>query len=797
MKKICLALLAVATFAFTSCEDFLEEEVVSTLTQDYYKTKEGLESLCQGSYKILRYKGDYNQGEYLFGANNDIEVFAWSNADRVVNGSYAPDAWGTAVTAGQRITPFVNNLIGAVTTSQKFTEGCYPSIGACNIFLENYANLSAADQQALAKRKGEILFLRTYSYYLISNVVGPCPLILKSYQGMPKNFYFPKASLETLYKQLIGDMREAVTLLPMETYPLTSANFGRITRQAAAHFLSKLYLNRAQAAGFANSAHQDLKMLYKGNVSTDLDSCIYFASTVIDFMKTFNPNYGGLATNFGDLWKVEPGSTASRDGQVEILLSAQYEPTQTYNGRYGDANAISLTHVYNSNHTNQNAGILRDINYGRPYATLMPSDWAYDMFTDKANDSRYYKSFLTNYYTTDASGNAKPWDAGTALYYNTYLRPLYGGAAAVAGQKRGVKAVDIYNASLENVGLVYVENIKGQPYDSLWVMSQPYVMNVRWMVGSPNNAGYFDTDASGNVTGIKAGAAIDPSNPIVTNYQAEGRKIYYRIAGNNGAGFGIDRDMTASGWYMGARKWLDRTRGRGTDANGSQSFDTPIFRLAETYLIRAEAYGRKGMYAQAIDDLNVLRKRAAYHPNEKRDPILVTAEASVLAGTDVIPAAEKAYPYTVITDSYDAIKIDGTEWDGVSEKSKKENFPAEATTTLDRFIHFIYNERGRELIFELTTTEDLHNAGILYERVRDRDMLGAKPTFTGTASHPFPVDDLGGPGDIGAKGKGKGNFERYHTFKPWPNAFLELLTDENGKALDAAGKAAYQNPGYN
>lgn len=796
MKKICLALLAVSVFAYTACEDFLEEEVVSSLTQDYYKSREGLESLCQGSYKILRYKGDYNQGEYLFGANNDIEVYSWSNADRIVNGSYAPDAWGNAVTGGQRITPFVNNLIGAVTPSQKFTEGCYPSIGACNIFLENYANLSVDDKTALAKRKGEILFLRTYSYYLISNVVGPCPLILKSFKGMPDNFYFPKASLETLYKQLIGDMRTAVELLPQETYTLTSSNFGRITKQAAAHFLSKLYLNRAQAAGWASSTYDDLKMLYKGNVTTDLDSAIYYSSLVIDFMDDNNPDYGGLAKDFGDLWKVEATSTSTRDGQKEILLSAQYEPTQTYNGRYGDANALSLTHVYNSNHTNQDAGILRDINYGRPYATLMPSDWAYDAFTDKANDSRYYKSFLTNYYTTDASGKAKTWDAGTALYYNTYLKAA-GADSAKAGVKRGIKALDLYNASLENVGLVYVENSKDQPYDSLWVMSQPYVMNVRWMVGSPNNAGYFDKDGSGAITGIKAGAAAPANNPIIANYAAEGRKIYYRLAGTNGAGFGIDRDMAkASAWYMGARKWLDRTRGKGTNANGSQSFDTPIFRLAETYLIRAEAYGRKGLYPQAIADLNVLRKRAAYHPNEKRDPVLVTAEASVLAGTAIIPAAEKTYPYTVTTDSYAAIAIDGTEWDGVSAKSVKENYPVEATTTLDRFIHFIYNERGRELIFELTTTEDLHNAGILYERVRDRDMLGAKATFTGTASHPFPVDDLGGAGTVGAKGVGKGNFDRYHTFKPWPNAFLELLTDENGDALDATGKAAYQNPGY-
>jgi len=235
-----------------------------------------------------------------------------------------------------------------------------------------------------------------------------------------------------------------------------------------------------------------------------------------------------------------------------------------------------------------------------------------------------------------------------------------------------------------------------------------------------------------------------------------------------------------------------------TNANGSQSFDTPIFRLAETYLIRAEAYGRKyGAGSQlAIDDINVLRKRAAYHTGETRNPVLITAEPSVLTGALTVPAADKVYPFTVSTDSYNAIKVDGTEWQSGTAKAKKENYPPTVGSDLDRFIHFIYNERARELIFELSNTEDLHNAGILYDRVYYRDMLGAPSSSTGTADFPFPTDDLGGTGSVGAKGVGKGNLQKFNTFKCWPTSVLELLTDENGNPLDAAAKAAYQNPGY-
>ena len=161
----------------------------------------------------------------------------------------------------------------------------------------------------------------------------------------------------------------------------------------------------------------------------------------------------------------------------------------------------------------------------------------------------------------------------------------------------------------------------------------------------------------------------------------------------------------------------------------------------------------------------------------------------------VVPAAEKVSPYKVVTDSYAKIMVDGTEWQTGSAKAAKENYPVEASTDDKKFIHFIYNERARELIFEETTVEDLHNAGILYERVRDRDMLGAPATSTGTVNFPFPIDDIS-TGTTGARGIGKGQLQKFHTFKPWPQSYLDLLTDEKNNPLDAAAKAAYQNPGY-
>ncbi len=768
MKKY-IAIIALILFSAACKKDFLTEKPVTTLNQDYYKTADGLESLVKGSYQILRFKADYNQGQYLFGTCSDVEVFDWSLADRISMGTYAVDGWGPNAT-GTRMTPNVSTLIG--TVGGGVSEGVYPEVSRCNIFMENYVNLDAATQTKMTGRKGEMLFLRSYAYYMLTNVLGDAPLILHSYKGMPANFDFPKTPIATIYKQIIADLRQAVTLLPT-----TTSELGRITRPAAAHLLAKLYLHRAQAAGWAN-AETHLKMLYKGNVPTDLDSANYYATMVIDQLKG-NSAYGGLEPDFGSLWN-NAINDYSRDTKKEIILSAQYEPTQAFDGRYGN----TLVHLYNSNHTTLRACTPRTLDYGRPYATAGPSDWGIDMYEDRANDSRYYKTYLTDYIATDKTeAGGKPWDAGTAYYYNNKLKPA-GAANAVVSTASKIK--------YQQRSIVYIENSKDQPLDSLWVVSQPYIMMVRWMVGSPNNAGYF-TKSGSTITGFKPGAAVDPANPVVTN--TTGRKLMYRVSGDKGEAFGLDRGLAVAQWYMGPRKWLDLNRGKGTDPNGNGAIDIPLFRLAETYLIRAEAYGRQGNFTAAIADLNVIRKRAAYHAGEKRNEVLCTLEPAVITGRLSIPAAEKVAPYTVATDAYSKIMIDGTEWQGGTAKAKMENYPPTAASDLDRFIHFVYNERARELIFEETTWEDLHNAGLLYDRVYYRDMLGAPATSTGTTDFPFPKDDIS-TGTVGARGVGKGLFQKFNTFKAWPQSFLELLTDKNGKPITADVKAAYQNPGY-
>jgi hypothetical protein len=80
-----------------------------------------------------------------------------------------------------------------------------------------------------------------------------------------------------------------------------------------------------------------------------------------------------------------------------------------------------------------------------------------------------------------------------------------------------------------------------------------------------------------------------------------------------------------NGLYPTLKKWLDQTR---PDANVFPGHrDRELWRLADVYLLRAEASIRAGRPADAIADLNILRRRAAI-PGQNNDVDVAAFNAS-------------------------------------------------------------------------------------------------------------------------------------------------------------------------
>lgn len=723
MKKYIFLLIVLITAG--SCQNFLEEQQVSSLTQDYYNNESGLEGLIKSLYVYSRVKFEWDvNGSRLVMAESD----AYQTAD-LVYAQMTSTAYGTDVS---NIAGNVNNYLGAANSNYA-PMGAYPHINNSNIALEIIEEAApgrfGTDAEFANARKAEVLFLRAWAYYLVSNQLGDVPLLLEGKREDNGIYYYPKAPIEQVYSQIIGDVRFAFENLPPS---YESSERGRATKWAAGHFLAKLYLNRAQAAGFQNSSEQHLKMLYKGSAATDLDSAIYYATQVIDGLK--GNGFDGLAPDFWTLFDPEVSET---NPSSEVLWAAQFDTDISMNGRFGGNRSVNY-HI--GNYTDQ-TGVTRAMAYGRPFGRFKSTDWGYDNFRDKINDSRFYKTYQTEYISNmpNATSSSFTWSEGAAAWWN-------------ANKPEGEPTVNVDDKRIlnGNRALIYLENKKEEALDSAMVMSLPYQFMVRWI----------RSEATGN--------------------------YYYRVF-IDGSNMGLATSRQAP--YLSSNKNVDPRRGGSSDESNFNSEagtrDGILMRLAETYLIRAEAYGRKGLYDLALNDINVLRQRAAYKPGENRKDEQVEWEPAAAA----LPAEERQAPYTVTANTFDKIMVTENHFTPGTPEAEMEDYIPTIASKDEMFIHFIYNEYAREFLSEGILWEALHNAGVLYERTLYHNQTASNlvdrwPEAANTAN------------GLGQNGDGKGQIRPHYTFRPWPEQYLSLLTDENGVPLDEEARQAYQNPGY-
>lgn len=709
--------------SFVSCKKFLTERQVSTLTQDYYNDENGLNSLINGLYVYARVKHEWEvNGARLMEPETDAYMTTAAGNAQMTSGAYGTN---TSTIANNNVTNFLGSA-----NSNYAPMGTYPHINNCNIALDVIDNIKpgkfGTDETFRKQRRSEIVFLRAWAYYLVSNQLGEVPLLLTPKREDNGIYFYPKANLETIYKQIIADVRYAY-----ENLPATTTERGRITKPAAGHLLAKLYLNRAQAAGFQNSSETHLKMLYKGNVTTDLDSCITIASEVII-------SKGGAAGLAPDYWTLFNPAVSETNPSGEVLWAAQFDINISLDGRFGGNRSCNY---HTGDYTNQ-TGVTRAQAYGRPFGTFKPTDFAYDNFHDKVYDSRYYKTFQYEYISNMPANTSTSytWSAAAAAWWNANKPPSE--PAVTAGSKRiltGKRA------------LIYLENQKDEALDSTMVMSMPFQFMVRWIHSSVSD------------------------------------RYYYRLW-HNGNNMGLATGMTAP--YLSSKKYVDPQKGGSSDEanfnseNGTR--DAILMRLAETFLVRAEAYGRKGQYALALNDINVVRQRAAYKSGESRPAVLVEWEPDAV----LLSPSEKVGPsYPANGDAFTKIMVTEDIFTPGTPQAMAEGYIPTVTSKADMFIHFIYNEKAREFLSESIAWEDQHNAGILYDRTvylnqMASDKMGLWPVAFNTVN------------GNGQNGNGKGQMQKHYTFRPWPNNYLIQLTDETGKVLDDAARAAYQNPGY-
>ena len=217
-------------------------------------------------------------------------------------------------------------------------------------------------------------------------------------------------------------------------------------------------------------------------------------------------------------------------------------------------------------------------------------------------------------------------------------------------------------------------------------------------------------------------------------------------------------------------KFMDGSRNAVASQFGQR--DGILARLAETYLVAAEAYGRLGQYASAIPYLNAVRDRAAYKAGEDRTAYV---DGGISWKTNVAANTAQFVSYAATNTYYESNNIPvstATTLTGMHLNSEADIFNSThefydklgAGANGDKFINFMLNERSRELMGELMRWEDLARTKTLVPRA----------TLFNNEAKPIATK---------------------HYLRPIPQTFLDVIK-KNGAPLTPAEKSAMQNPNW-
>jgi hypothetical protein len=234
------------------------------------------------------------------------------------------------------------------------------------------------------------------------------------------------------------------------------------------------------------------------------------------------------------------------------------------------------------------------------------------------------------------------------------------------------------------------------------------------------------------------------------------------MLGNHG-NYGVSQFVALS-------KFMDGSRNAVASQFGQR--DGVLARLAETYLIAAEAYGRLGQYALAIPYINKVRDRAAYKANEDRSLYVdggVAYKNNTAANTAQFVSYSDKNTYfesnnipVTTTSTLSSMHLNSE--NDIFNSSKEFYTKVGAGSQADKFIAFILNERSRELMGELMRWEDL---------ARTKTLVARATAFNDEA-------------------KPDAN---KHYLRPVPQSFLDAIRKSNSP-LTSTEKTAMQNPGW-
>ena len=590
-KYIKILIIAVCgTFAMTSCNLDEDNPSAGDATLVAFDAWSGLQNSC---YTALNDQL-YTASDWLFEAEGGTDLWlAKSNGD-----SY------------KQVFNY-EELTSSYNTTQKVFKQCYALISSCNTVINEAANLRDGDAAAISTLVAETKVLRALYYSILVAHYGPVTLNLESSSSVTGtvDLYPVRASEKEIYDQIIQDLTEAIHDLPVEPY---GNNYARVTKKSAKGLLARVY---AQRAGLGQSKYGDASQYWQ--------LCAETAEELIQNASSYNAY---LYDDIADMW----ADANNRNNREALIVAAGPDANNAVWNYMSKANKLfsysaggSYSDFFNKNHKPGDKGYF----YGRQNAqSWMPSKYLMYCFNPEW-DRRWEYSF--QYAWVEWTMVQPGWVA-----YNKGQMKITGAMCQKYGIDSSFIGQTIYPyADVNAIGSTY----GGNQYEaSIW-QKGVYTGDVSTILKVSPSAALMGT--SGYAETTKAYAIPYPidaddqriNTVFVHELPTDGVKRPYavvRIADlydshdmpygstTNGSDAGnpekIGNGKTSSSACPGLIKFNWSYNGCCVGSNLQiKTGDMFVMRMAEIYLLAAEAEQQLGNGSKAANYLNVLRKRAA------------------------------------------------------------------------------------------------------------------------------------------------------------------------------------------
>ncbi|WP_439489517.1 RagB/SusD family nutrient uptake outer membrane protein [Algoriphagus sp.] len=343
-----------------SCQDLLQEDVISQIGNDYLNTPKGLEDGVNAAYMSMRAWYGTERGHSLTEFGTDIYTNGADGSWKFMN-TYTTD-FDTQ-----------NGLVREVW------DEFYRGINTCNAVIDRSVNVTGINEATLKQRIAEVKFIRAHHYFLLVQLFGSVDLQLSETLIPTKEV--SRAPVSEVYSSIIADLEEAIPDLEA----LKASNqYGRVTRPAAQHLLAKVYMTKATSEAAASDDYAKAEPLLK--------------SVINDYGYTLLPDFAQVF-QFGN------------ERNDEVIWAIQYTRDPLTNQQGNPANNPALnngnnSHLYFLMEYDTQPGMRRDTQNGRPFKRFRMTSYAINtVFEDRVNDSRYKASIKDTYYSNNLGTN--------------------------------------------------------------------------------------------------------------------------------------------------------------------------------------------------------------------------------------------------------------------------------------------------------------------------------------------------------------------------------------------------------